>query len=215
MTQASLVQDLWLGFGTRLRGRRLAPWQQPSARLLFQLDPGQALDAAPVAALLESLAERLDVVAWQPRPSGGAPSAELLDDTRRLASDGARAFGEQPLLLGGFGLGAWLALAASDVPGICGIVALAPALAAAGPTAPHPSELRSALASSLVAEPRTLPCLVAEGRDRPAAEARVVSEWLSRASCATHIVAPGADEVLLASPWPAAVAAWAQGTARP
>lgn len=215
MTQASLVQDLWLGFGTRLRARRLAPWQQPQVRLLFQLDPGQSLDAPQVAALLESLAQRLEVVAWQPRFADGAPSAELLDDTRRLAADGARAFGDQPLLLGGFGLGAWLALAASDVPGLSGIVALAPALASAGATAPQPSGLRSALASALVAEPRPLPCLVVEGRERPAAEARVVAEWLSRASRATHVVVPGADEVLLAPPWPATVTAWARDAARP
>ena len=50
MTQASLVQDLWLGFGTRLRARRLAPWEEPAeGRLLFQLDPMQSLEQAPVA----------------------------------------------------------------------------------------------------------------------------------------------------------------------
>lgn len=215
MTQASLVQDLWLGFGTRLRARRFAPWEEPEARLLFQLDPDQSLDAPPVAALLEGLAERLELIAWQPRPIDGAPSRELLDDTLRLADDAGRAFGERRVLLGGFGLGAWLALAAAHALGLGGIVALAPALAAAGPTAPQPSGLRSALGAALVAAPPAVPCLLAEGRDRPAAEARVVAEWLSRATSAAHLVVPGSDEVLLAPPWPAAVAAWAHATGRP
>lgn len=215
MTQASLVQDLWLGFGTRLRARRLAPWQPAEGRLLFQLDPMQSLEQAPVLTLLESLAERLEVVVWEPRRTEGAPRREWLDDTLRLAADGARAFGELPVLLGGFGLGAWLALAASRVPGLRGLVALSPALAAAGPTAPQPSELRSALAAALVGAPPAVPCLLAEARERPAAEARVTAEWLSRVPSAAHVVAPGTDDVLLAPPWSSVVAAWAQAAARP
>jgi hypothetical protein len=119
------------------------------------------------------------------------------------------------VLLGGCGLGAWLALAATDAPGLHGLVALAPSLACAGPTAPQASELRSALAQALVVEPRPLPCLVLEGRERPAAEARVVREWLARAPSATHLVAPGTDEALFAPPWPAVLAGWAAALPRP
>jgi hypothetical protein len=68
MTQASLVQDLWLGFGTRLRGRRLAPFDEPGARL-FQLDPCQSLDAPPVAA---------DVLLAPPWPAAVAAWARAL-----------------------------------------------------------------------------------------------------------------------------------------
>ncbi len=44
--QASLVQDVWLGFEPRLRARRLAPWDAAAVRLLFQLDPDAAAAAA-------------------------------------------------------------------------------------------------------------------------------------------------------------------------
>ena len=43
---ASLVQDVWLGWEPRLRGRRLAPWGEPRVRLLFHLDAGSTLDDA-------------------------------------------------------------------------------------------------------------------------------------------------------------------------
>jgi hypothetical protein len=214
MSQASLVQDLWLGFGTRLRGRRLAPWEEPEVRVLLQLDPSQRLDDPRLAGLLEALATRLEVIAWQPHPSTpGPPPATLLADTRRLAEDGGRAFGECRVILGGLGLGAWLALASGDVPGLAGLLALAPSLASAGPAAPRPSELRAALAESLV-KPLALPCLVVEGRGRPPAEARVTAEWLARAPSAAHLVIPGDDDGLLAPHWSSAIAGWAQAAGR-
>jgi hypothetical protein len=213
---ASLVQDLWLGFEPRLRGRRLAPWDEPATRLLLQLDAGQRLEDPAVAALLEALAQRLEVLAWEPRcAASGVPGPESLDDARRLATNGGRRFGSRAVLLGGLGLGGWIALALAGTPGLAGAVALAPALAGAGRTAPEPSPLRVELADALAAAPPDLPLLVAEGSERPPAEARAVGEWLARARGAAHLVVPGGDETLLAPPWPAVVSGWADALGRP
>jgi hypothetical protein len=214
---ASLVQDVWLGFEPRLRARRLAPWEVPGARLLFHLDVGETLDDPPVAALLEALSETVEVVAWEPRgqgASGGALGPEEIDDARAMAEDGGRRFGDSVVLVGGHGLGAWVALAVAGAPGVAGAVGLAPSLAAAGAAAPQPSSLRVALAQALVARVGSKPSLVLEGRDRPAAERHVVAQWLEREPAAARLVAPGDDAALLAPPWPAAIAAWAAGLAR-
>ncbi len=216
MAGASLVQDLWLGFEPRLRGRRLAPWDEPATRLLLQLDVGQRLEDPAVVSLLEALAARLEVFAWEPRcGASGAPGPESLEDARRLATDGGRRFGPRTVLLGGLGLGAWIALALAGTPGLSGVVALAPTLAGAGSTAPQLSPLRSALAGALSEAPPQLPSLVVEGHERPAAEAHAVGEWLARSRGAAHLVVPGGDEEVLRPPWPAAIAAWADALGRP
>jgi hypothetical protein len=212
--RASLVQDLWLGFEPRLRGQRLAPWNEVATRVLFQLDPGQRLDDPEVACLLESLATRVEVLAWEPRCGAQTPGPELLEDARRIALDGGRSFGTQPVLLGGHGLSAWAALALADTPGLAGVLALAPSLARAGPTAPRPSPLRAALAAALVAKPPEVPLLVVEGRERPAPEARVVAEWVTRVPSASLLVVPGGDAELLSEPWPSAITAWADARGR-
>ncbi len=41
---ASLVQDVWLGATPRLRGRRLAPYEDARVRIVFQPDLGATLD---------------------------------------------------------------------------------------------------------------------------------------------------------------------------
>jgi pimeloyl-ACP methyl ester carboxylesterase len=214
---ASLVQDVWLGFAPRRRGKRLGPWEQPPVRLLFHLDAGATLDDPTVASFLEALAERVEVVAWEPRGTGGSGGElgpEVLEDAGALAADGARRFGELPVVIGGHGLGAWVALALAETPGVAGTLAVAPCLAPAGAAEP-PSPLRQALARALGGPPRTRPCLVAEGRARPAAEARAVAEWLAREPRATHLAAEGGDEVLLSGPWPATLAAWAAALGAP
>lgn len=217
---ASLVQDVWLGWEPRLRGRRLAPWEEPAVRLLFHLDLGKTLDEPPVAAFLESLADRLEVVAWEPRGqggSGGRPGAEVLEDARRLAQEAGRRFGPLPLVVGGHGLGGWLALAVAETPGVAGAFALAPALAAAGKPAPEPTALRAALVEALARVSLGVPTLLVEGRDRPAEDAAFVSEWLERQPSATRVAVAGADASILAPPWPQVVAAWVGavgGTAR-
>ena len=208
---ASLVQDVWLGWDPRLRGRRLAPWDEPRVRLLFHLDAGATLDDAPLARFLEALAERLEVVAWEPRGQGasaGRFGAEVLDDTRRLATGGTARWGSLPLVLGGHGLGGWLALALADVPGVAGAFALAPSLAGAGPEASSP--LRTALLAAFARPPLAVPTLVLEGRERDPAEAEAVSQWLAREPHASRLVAGGRDGGALAPPWPAAVAAWVE-----
>jgi hypothetical protein len=179
---ASLVQDLWLGWEPRLRGRRLAPWDEPRVRLLFHLDAGATLDDAPLAAFLEALAERLEVVAWEPRGQGASAGhfgPEVLEDARRLVTDGATPWGSMPLVVGGHGLGGWLAIALADAPGVAAAFALAPSLAV-------------------------------ESRERSAAEAETVSQWLLREPRASRLVAAGKDAEALAPPWPATVASWAE-----
>jgi len=208
---ASLVQDVWLGWDPRLRGRRLAPWDEPRVRLLFQIDAGATLDDSPVAAFLEALAERLEVVAWEPRGQGasaGRFGPEVLDDARRLATDGAARWGRLPLVVGGHGLGGWLALALADAPGVAGAFALAPSLAGAGPEPSSP--LRAALLAAFARPPLAVPTLVVEGRERDPAEAEVVSQWLAREPRASRLVTGGTDASAIAPPWPATIASWAE-----
>ncbi len=210
---ASLVQDVFLGFEPRLRARRLAPWTVPAARLLFQLDAGESLDQPHVRTLLETLAERIEVVAWEPRLTA-APDLEPLQRALRLAQDGARGFGEKSVFVGGSGLGAWIAIAAARGEGVRGAVALAPSLAQAGEAAPEPSPLLSALAQNLAEQPPARPVLVLEGRERATDDAEVVGEWLAEAPQATHLVAPGGDRELVLPPWPQLIAAWVEAVER-
>jgi hypothetical protein len=214
---ASLVQDVWLGWEPRLRGRRLAPWQEPAVRILFQLDLGETLEDLPIARFLESLAERLEVLAWEPRGaggSGGRPGAEVLEDARVLAHEAGRRFGPLPLVVGGHRLGGWLALAVAGTPGVVGAFALAPSLAANGKQAPEAVALRAALAEALGRVSPGFPTLVVEGRERAAEEAALVSQWVERRPGATRFAVAGADGGVLSPPWPVAVAAWVEAVAR-
>ena len=207
---ASLVQDVWLGWEPRLRGLRLAPWEAPRVRLLFHLDAGTTLEDGPVGPLLETLAGTLEVVAWEPRGQGasaGRFGPEVLEDARYLAAAAGSRWGALPLVAGGLGLGGWLALALADLPGVRGAFALAPSLAAAGPEPSSP--LRAALAAAFARSPLAVPTLLVEGRERPAAEAEAVTQWLAREPPASRLVAAGDDDAVLEPPWPAAVGAWA------
>jgi alpha-beta hydrolase superfamily lysophospholipase len=211
---ASLVQDVWLGWAPRLRGRRLAPWEEARVRVLFHLDAAASLDDRALAGFLEALAGTLEVIAWEPRgagASGGRLGPELLDDARRFASEWVSRWGALPLVVGGHGLGGWLALALAAKPGVEAAFALAPSLAGAGlePSSP----LRAALADALARPPLRVPTVVLEGRERPAVEGDAVSQWLAREPRASRLVAAGRDADLLAPPWPAALAAWAESAA--
>lgn len=210
---ASLVQDVWLGWEPRLRALRLAPWEEPRVRLLFHLDAGERLGEGALTVFLHTLAERLEVLAWEPRGQGGSAGRfgpEVIDDARRLALEGASRWGDLPLVAAGHGLGGWLALTLADAPGVAGAVALAPSLAAAGPEASSP--LRAALVTALARPPRRTPTLVLEGRERPGAEAEAVSEWLAREPLASRLTIGGGELSVLAPPWGAVVAAWAEAT---
>jgi len=208
---ASLVQDVWLGWEPRLRALRLAPWDEPRVRLVFHLDAGVTLDDGRLATLLETMAEELEVIAWEPRgqgASGGRFGPEVLDDARRLVTESSGRWGSLPLVVGGHGLGGWLALALGGTRGVAAAFALAPSLAGAGeePSAP----LRAALANAFARSSVSVPTLVVEGRERPAAEAEAVSQWLARSARGSRLVAGGTDADVLRPPWPATVAAWAE-----
>jgi alpha-beta hydrolase superfamily lysophospholipase len=210
---ASLIQDVWLGWETRLRGRRLAPWEPTRVRLLFHLDAGSTLDDPKVAALLETLGARLEVVAWEPRGHGASAGlgVEVLEDARRVVARGRSEWHDLPLVVAGHGLGGWVALAVAGAPAVVGAVALAPSLAGAGPD--PASLLRGALGAAFSRPPLSVPTLVVEGRDRPGPEAEAVSEWVGREPRASRVLAPGGDASVLEAPWPSAVAAWVESVA--
>jgi len=211
---ASMVQDVWLGWEPRLRARRLAPWVDPRVRIVFHLDAGVTLDDGRIASFLEAMAEGLEVIAWEPRgqgASGGRFGPEVLEDARRLVSQSASRWGSLPLVVGGHGLGGWLALALAGTPGVAAAFALAPSLAGAGPEPSSP--LRAALVNTFARPSVPVPTLVVEGRERPAAEAEVVSQWLARDPRGSRLVTAGTDAALLLPPWPATVAAWARAAA--
>ena len=187
---ASLVQDVWLGWEPRLRALRLAPWDEPRARLVFHLDAGVTLDDARLTTFLEAMAERLEVIAWEPRgqgASGGRFGPEVLDDARRLVSESAARWGALPLVVGGHGLGGWLALALASVPGVAAAFALAPSLAGAGeePSSPLRAALVNAFArpSRSGADTRARGARAARGRSRgriavaPPVSARRPASW--------------------------------------
>jgi hypothetical protein len=212
---ASLVQDVWLGWDPRLRARRLAPWEDPPVRLLFHLDAGVTLDEPWVAGFLEALGARLEVVAWEPRGNGGSAGrfgAEVLDDVRRLVAESGGLWGGSPgLVVGGFGLGAWLALAAADAGRVGGVLALSPSLAAAGP---EHSALRQALDAALERPALAVPVLLAEGRERDPAEADRVAQRLLREPRACLVRVEGGDRALFVSPWAEALAIWTDAVGR-
>jgi alpha-beta hydrolase superfamily lysophospholipase len=214
-TMASMVQDVWLGWEPRLRALRLAPWDEPRVRLVFHLDAGATLDDGRLATFLEAMAERLEVIAWEPRSqgaSGGRFGPEVLDDARRLVTQSATRWGSLPLVMGGHGLGGWLALALAGTPGLAAAFALAPSLAGAGEEPSSP--LRALLANAFARRSVPVPTLVVEGCERPAAEAEAVSQWLARNPRASRLVAGGTDTDLLLPPWPATVAAWAEAAGK-
>jgi hypothetical protein len=209
---ASLVQDVWLGFDPRLRARRLAPWDEAPVRLVFLLDTLGSLDDSGVTALLELLAESLEVVAWRPRLGAGGlsrPPAGVVEETRALVEDTPRRFGPLPLVVGGHGLGASLALAVAGSAGVRAAFALAPTLVPSRRGEDGARPATEALARALEEAPTDLPLLVVEGRERPPAEAERAGQWLAPRTGASRLLVPGDDDAVLAPPWPAVVRAWA------
>lgn len=209
---ASLVQDVWLGWEPRLRARRLAPWEEAKVRLVFCPDERATLDDPPLAAFLESLAERLDVIAWEPPGQGGSagrPGPRTLEGARRLVAEASDRWGHDvPLVVGGHGLGGWIALAAADGPGVCGAVALDPVLSGAAPASSETSPLDAALLDALRRPALAVPTLVVERRGRPGADARRVAEWVERQPRASRVEAAG--ESLLEPPWAEVAASWVE-----
>jgi len=198
---ATLVQDVWLGTTPRLRGRRLAPFDEPPARVVFHPDLGMTLEDTALAAFLEGLGRRVDVVAYEPRGEGGSGGRfgpEALADLRSLVSSAPSRWPDgRPLVLAGHGVGAALALAAAGETGVKAAVALAPSV---------PDFLES---PDWVRHVRGLgvPLLALAPREATAHTATM--EALSSHPRAAVLLVPGDALALLRPPWAEIVAAWA------
>lgn len=199
---ASLVQDVWLGTDPRLRARRLAPYEDAAVRVVFHPDLGATLDDPPLAAFLETLAVRVEVIAYEPRgqgASGGRFGPSAVDDLRSLLADLPHRWhqGLSPVVAG-HGLGAWLALAVADTPGLAGVLAL-------GPVSRVSALLEAAQAPR---PPLAVPALVVDGREQEPGDLAAVAEWVAREPQATRISVPGDHAAPLDPPWSEIAAAW-------
>jgi alpha-beta hydrolase superfamily lysophospholipase len=206
---ASLVQDVWLGSDPRLRARRFAPYGEAAVRVVFQPDLGATLDDPPLAAFLETLAARVEVIAYEPRGQGGSGGRfgpPVVDDLRHLLADlPSRWHQGLRLVVAGHGLGAWLALAVADTPGLAGVLGL-------GPVPRVPAVLEAARAAR---PPLDLPALVVDGREQDPAELGPLAEWVAREPLATRISVPGDHAAPLLPPWSEMAAAWTAMRAAP
>ena len=197
---ASLVQDVWLGASPRLRGRRLAPYEEPAVRVVFHLDVGLTLEMPEMAAFLETLGAHVEVVAYEPRGQGGSGGRfgpEALADLRDLVVSAPRRWRDGvPVAVGGHGLGAALALAVAAEAGVQAAVALSPRL---------PDFLSAAELGPRV-QSLSAPVLVVAPRDA-GATAQELTTGQPRASL---IIVPGDHLAPLRSPWVEIVAEWAR-----
>ena len=178
-------------------------------RVVFQPDLGATLDDPPLAAFLETLAVRVEVIAYEPRGQGGSGGRfgpPVVDDLRRLLAELPSRWhpGLRPVVAG-HGLGAWLALAVADSPGLAGVLAL-------GPVPRVPAVVEAARAARL---PGDLPALVVEGRDQDPAELAPLAEWIAREPLAARISVPGGHTAPLDPPWAEIAAAWTAMRAAP
>ncbi len=206
---ASLVQDVFLGTDPRLRARRLAPYEEARVRVVFQPDKDATLDDPPLAAFLEVLATRVEVIAYEPRGQGGSGGRfgpPVVDDLRRLLAELPARWhpGLRPVV-GGHGIGAWLALAVADAPGLAGVLAL-------GPVPSVPEVVEAALRSR---PPLDFPTLIVDGRDQDAAALGPIADWVAREPLATRLTVPGDHAAPLEPLWSEVAAAWAAARAAP
>jgi pimeloyl-ACP methyl ester carboxylesterase len=197
---ASLVQDFWLGASPRLRGRRLAPYDEPAVRVVFHLDVGLTLDTPEAAAFLEALGARVDVVAFEPRGQGGSGGwfgPEAVADLRDLLASAPRRWRDGlPLVVGGHGLGAAVALAVAGETDARAVVALSPRVADFLSAAELAPRVRSLTGPVLFVAPR--------------GEQDVALELASGQPGASLLLVPGDHLAPLRSPWVEAVAEWAR-----
>jgi len=180
---------------------------------VFCLDRSDTLDDPPLVHFLERLAERLEVVAWEPRGQGASAGhfgPEVLDDARSLVEEAPTRWGADPgLVLGGHGLGGWLALAVADHPTVAGAFSLAASLEPAGPAS---SPLRESLLPLGSRAPLAVPTLLVDPRDRTPGDDTAVRHFVAREPHASRLVSASAD--VLAPPWDDVVRAWAEAVGR-
>jgi alpha-beta hydrolase superfamily lysophospholipase len=218
---ASLVQDVWLSKGPRLRARRFAPWDEPAVRLVFCPDRAETLDDPQLVVFLESLARRLEVIAWEPRGQGasaGRPGPETLEDARRLVAESPDRWGrDRRVVVGGHGVGGGIALAAADLPVVEGAFAIAPSFepASASADAPEtgPARLAEALATALDRPPLEIPTLVIDERSRTGTDAERLAKWMAREPLASRVTTAAGP--LLEAPWDDVVRVWVQSVGAP
>ncbi len=199
---ASLVQDVWLGTSPRLRGRRFAPFEDARARMVVLPDLGATLDDPDLAAFLENLATRLDVVAFEPRGQGGSGGRfgpEALDDLVGLLTSAPHRWPDGlPLLVAGHGFGGALALAAAAEAEVRGVAALAPSLGGFLDAAELARRLRGLRAPLLAMVPSGDPA------------SAPVAQMLGGIPGAAILTLPGDGRSPLRSPWVEFLAEWAR-----
>ena len=224
--RASLVQDLWVGGDPRLPGRRLRPFEEPEARIVFLPSLDASLDLPVLADFLETLAGRAEVIAYQPFAPGAlepvtSQRESLLD---RLSS--FRRFWPSPLpeFVVGHGLGGALALSVAAEAGVHGVVALSPwlspfeasreAFEASFPGLGFEEVLGflqelGPLGASAAGE-----LLLIAGRDDGLVRTEALATRAAGNPRAVLAVMPGGAGAPLAPPWGRVVAVWAGEVAR-
>jgi alpha-beta hydrolase superfamily lysophospholipase len=197
---ASLVQDVWLGATPRLRGRRLAPYEDARVRVVFQPDLGATLDDPDLAAFREALAARVDVVAFEARGQGGSGGRfgpEALDDLVDLLASAPRRWPDGlPVIVAGHGLGGTLALAAAGKA--TAAAALAPSLGGFLGAVELARQLQVVRVPLLALIPR------GDAASAP------VAQILEGVKSAALLAVPGDGRGLLRSPWVQLLAEWAR-----
>ncbi len=204
---ASLIQDVWMGSEPRLRGRRLAPYEDAPVRIVFHPDLDQTLDDPDLSSFLAGLSARVEVVAYEPRGQGGSGGrfgADALDDLRALVTSAPRRWPDgRPLVLAGHGVGAAIALAVAAEADVKGFIFLGPG--PPGPLAPFLTslDLKGRFTALRVPVLATFPHDGGEGPN---------PEWmgaLQSQPLATVLLIPGDPRAVLRPPWPEVVATWA------
>jgi pimeloyl-ACP methyl ester carboxylesterase len=226
--RASLVQDLWVGIESRQRGRRLAPFDEPEARIVFVPSLGASLDEPSLASFLETLADRAEVIAYEPFSGlDGTLEGQRLSLLDRMG--GFRRFwpSHRPEFVVGHGLGGSLALSVASEAGIRGVAALSPWL----PSVEASREAFEALfpACRLEEVSHFLRGLDLEGRSRstngellfvagredPLVSVESLQVVAAQNPRAVLALIPGGVSAPLQPPWGRVVAVWASEVARP
>jgi hypothetical protein len=192
---ATLRQDVWLTAEPRRRGLRLGPFGDAAARLLVCPGPAARLDDAPLVTLLDGLAERLEVVAYEQEAGAIADEPE----TRRWVEFLEHQWGRGiPLVVLGLGLGAPAALALAETDGVRAVALLNPSL----PSMPRVEE-------AAPGGHRDKPMLLVTSRANAGLSSEALDVLGARWPRLDVILLPGDETAGMMAPWPAVVAEWA------